>query len=256
MTPAVHSRLQRLPRKSTIHSLGSGNLWTSTQAQPQIEYPSTGQSKARPHCPRTQASGLLAGDVTGHMCETHVRSGLGATGQEQEDVLGPISPAPPDCTCRPEAHMVGSSVRPPGGQAHLREAHVCWAPAFGSSEGPRLPRGSAHQSPAHRDPPCPWSPAHRGGPASISPLKEPSPQVSLPCWQVELTAPVPMSPELQDKEFTPYYGLRGRRCQAQPWPASQKVINYGSCLFGCFPSKNISGSASVLSEEGLHSPHS
>lgn len=25
-TPAVHSRLQRLPCKSTIHSLGSGNL--------------------------------------------------------------------------------------------------------------------------------------------------------------------------------------------------------------------------------------
>lgn len=33
------------------------------------------------------------------------------------------------------------------------------------------------------------------------------------------------------------------------------MINYGSCSFGCFPSKNISGSASVLSEEGLHSPH-
>lgn len=33
------------------------------------------------------------------------------------------------------------------------------------------------------------------------------------------------------------------------------MINYGSCSFWCFPSKNLSGSASVLREEGLHSPH-
>ena len=33
------------------------------------------------------------------------------------------------------------------------------------------------------------------------------------------------------------------------------MIKYGSCSFWCFPSKNLSGSASVLREEGLHSPH-
>lgn len=33
------------------------------------------------------------------------------------------------------------------------------------------------------------------------------------------------------------------------------MINYRFCSFGCFPSKNLSGSASVLREEGLHSPH-
>ena len=42
--------------------------------------------------------------------------------------------------------------------------------------GPRLPRGSAHQSPAHRDPPRPWSPAHREVPPLHISLKgaEPS----------------------------------------------------------------------------------
>lgn len=33
------------------------------------------------------------------------------------------------------------------------------------------------------------------------------------------------------------------------------MINYVSCSSGCFPSKNLSSSASVLGEEGLHSPH-
>lgn len=124
--------------------------------------------------------------------------------------------------------------------------------------GPRLPRGSAHQSPAHRTRPAHGAPPIWRSRPSISPLKEPSPQVSLPCWQVELTAPVPkVAPSFRTRSSHHITGSEGAGARRPPARAgaAQKVINYGSCSFGCFPSKNISGSASVLSEEGLHSPH-
>jgi hypothetical protein len=145
-----------------------------------------------------------------------VRPGVHRSGAG--DVPGRISPAPPVRTRWPEAHVGGFSVRPPGGQAHLREVMSAGLQLSGSSEGAPptqriLPAEPRPPGPAPSKEPRP----SRGPAPPVSPLKEPSPQVSLPCWQVGLIAPVPkVAPSFRKRGSHHIMGSEGAGAR-RPW---------------------------------------